>query len=71
MPSPQIESSLRAGAGIFDKLIEQRNQQITAAAAILSRDLLPRATLPAPTRTATPHCRHWPACAGESGPITS
>jgi adenylate cyclase len=34
----QIESSLRAGAGIFDKLIEQRNQQITAAAAILSRD---------------------------------
>src|SRR5207248_9538640 len=34
----QIESRPRAGAGIFDKLIEQRNQQITAAAAILSRD---------------------------------
>ena len=34
----QIESSLRAGARIFEKLIEQRAQQITAAAAILSRD---------------------------------
>jgi adenylate cyclase len=34
----QIESSLRAGAQVFEKLIEQRNLQITAAAAILSRD---------------------------------
>src|SRR5207253_10611747 len=34
----QIQSSLRTGARIFEKLIEQRNQQITAAAAILSRD---------------------------------
>jgi adenylate cyclase len=34
----QIESSLRAGAQVFEKLIEQRNQQITSAAAILSRD---------------------------------
>jgi adenylate cyclase len=34
----QIEASLRAGAQIFKKLIEQRNQQITSAAAILSRD---------------------------------
>ena len=34
----QIESSLRAGAQVFKKLIEQRNQQITNAAAILSRD---------------------------------
>lgn len=34
----QIESSLRAGAHIFEKLIEQRNLQITSAAAILSRD---------------------------------
>ena len=34
----QIESSLRAGAQIFEKLIEQRNQQITSAAAIVSRD---------------------------------
>jgi hypothetical protein len=34
----QIESSLRAGAQIFEKLIEQRNQQITNAAAIVSRD---------------------------------
>ena len=34
----QIESSLRTGARIFEKLIEQRNQQITTAAAILSRD---------------------------------
>ncbi|MEP7014548.1 MAG: adenylate/guanylate cyclase domain-containing protein [Verrucomicrobiota bacterium] len=34
----QIESSLRGGAQIFKKLIEQRNQQITSAAAILSRD---------------------------------
>ena len=34
----QIESSLRTGARIFEKLIEQRNQQITATAAILSRD---------------------------------
>jgi adenylate cyclase len=34
----QIEASLRAGAHIFEKLIEQRNLQITSAAAILSRD---------------------------------
>ena len=34
----QIESSLRAGARIFEKLIEQRNEQIAAAAGILSRD---------------------------------
>ena len=34
----QIESSLRSGAQIFEKLIEQRNQQITNAAAIVSRD---------------------------------
>lgn len=34
----QIEASLRSGAGIFEKLIQQRNQQITTAAAILSRD---------------------------------
>lgn len=29
---------MRTGAQIFEKLIEQRNQQITAAAAVLSRD---------------------------------
>ena len=34
----QIESSLLAGAQIFEKLIKQRNQQITDAAAIVSRD---------------------------------
>jgi len=34
----QIEASLRAGVQIFEKLIEQRNLQITSAAAILSRD---------------------------------
>jgi adenylate cyclase len=34
----QIEASLRAGAHVFEKLIEQRNLQITSAAAILSRD---------------------------------
>jgi adenylate cyclase len=34
----QIEASLRAGAHVFEKLIEQRNLQITGAAAILSRD---------------------------------
>ncbi len=34
----QIESSLRAGAQVFERLIERRNQQITSAAAILSRD---------------------------------
>ena len=34
----QIQSSLRAGARIFEKLIEQRNEQIAAAAGILSRD---------------------------------
>jgi Double sensory domain of two-component sensor kinase len=34
----QIQSSLRASARIFEKLIEQRNQQIRAAAAIVSRD---------------------------------
>jgi adenylate cyclase len=34
----QIESSLRAGAQIFEKLIEQRNLQISSTAAILSRD---------------------------------
>ncbi|HEY0368787.1 MAG TPA: adenylate/guanylate cyclase domain-containing protein [Chthoniobacterales bacterium] len=34
----QIDSNLRNGARIFEKLIEQRNQQITGAAAILSRD---------------------------------
>ena len=34
----QIESSLRAGTQVFKKLIDQRNQQITTAAAILSRD---------------------------------
>jgi adenylate cyclase len=34
----QIEASLRGGAHIFEKLIEQRNLQINSAAAILSRD---------------------------------
>ena len=34
----QIETSLRSGAQVFGRLIEQRNQQITSAAAILSRD---------------------------------
>ncbi|HST30309.1 MAG TPA: adenylate/guanylate cyclase domain-containing protein [Chthoniobacterales bacterium] len=34
----QINSNLRTGAQIFEKLIEQRNQQITSAAGILSRD---------------------------------
>jgi len=34
----EIESRLRAGARIFVKLIEQRNQQIAGAAAIISRD---------------------------------
>jgi adenylate cyclase len=34
----QIDFSLRTGARIFEKLIEQRNQQITGAAGILSRD---------------------------------
>jgi len=34
----QVESSLRAGAQIFEKLIEQRNLQISSTAAILSRD---------------------------------
>ncbi|HKP45984.1 MAG TPA: adenylate/guanylate cyclase domain-containing protein [Pyrinomonadaceae bacterium] len=34
----QIDSSLQAGAQIFEKLIEQRNRQITGAASILSRD---------------------------------
>ncbi|HEY2714086.1 MAG TPA: adenylate/guanylate cyclase domain-containing protein [Chthoniobacterales bacterium] len=34
----EIESRLRAGARIFIKLIEQRNQQIAGAAAIISRD---------------------------------
>jgi adenylate cyclase len=34
----QIESSLTSGAGIFEKLIEERNQQITSAVAVLSRD---------------------------------
>ena len=34
----QIESSLRIGAQIFEKLIEQHNQQVTNAAMILSRD---------------------------------
>ena len=34
----QIDSRLQAGAQVFKKLIEQRNQQITSAAAILSRD---------------------------------
>jgi adenylate cyclase len=34
----QIESRLQAGAQVFEKLIERRNQQITSAAAILSRD---------------------------------
>ena len=34
----QIESRLRAGAQIFERLIEQRNQQIAGAAAIVSRD---------------------------------
>ena len=38
MPWRRFESSLRTGARIFEKLIEQRNQQITTAAAILSRD---------------------------------
>ena len=34
----QIEASLRAGAHIFEKLIEQRNLQITSAAAkVLAR----------------------------------
>ena len=34
----QIDSSLRTGAQIFQKLIEQRSQQISSAAAVLSRD---------------------------------
>src|SRR5204862_5715373 len=34
----QVESSLRTGAQIFEKQIEQRNQQITGMTAILSRD---------------------------------
>ena len=34
----QIDASLRAGAQIFEKLIQQRNLQITSTAAILSRD---------------------------------
>jgi adenylate cyclase len=34
----EIESRLRAGGRIFVKLIEQRNQQIAGAAAIVSRD---------------------------------
>jgi adenylate cyclase len=34
----QIDASLRAGAKIFEKLIQQRNLQITSTAAILSRD---------------------------------
>lgn len=34
----QIESSLRAGAQVFEKLVAARNQQITDAATILSRD---------------------------------
>jgi adenylate cyclase len=34
----QIESRLRAGGRIFVRLIEQRNQQIAGAAAIVSRD---------------------------------
>jgi adenylate cyclase len=34
----QIEASLRAGAQIFEQLIEQRNRQITSTAGILSRD---------------------------------
>ncbi len=34
----QIDERLRAGAAVFKRLIEQRNQQITSAAAILSRD---------------------------------
>ncbi len=34
----QIDSGLRAGARVFKKLIEERNQEITSAAAILSRD---------------------------------
>jgi adenylate cyclase len=34
----EIESSLQAGGQLFEKLIEQRNQQITDAARIVSRD---------------------------------
>jgi adenylate cyclase len=34
----QIDSSLRAGAQIFEKLIEQRNRQLTGTAGVLSRD---------------------------------
>lgn len=34
----QIDNSLRNGARIFEKLIEEDNQRITGAAAILSRD---------------------------------
>ena len=34
----QIEASLRTGVQIFEKLIEQRNRQITSTAEILSRD---------------------------------
>ena len=34
----QIQSSLQSGAKIFEKLIRQRNQQISSAATILSRD---------------------------------
>jgi adenylate cyclase len=34
----QIDFSLKTGARIFEKLIQQRNQEITGTAAILSRD---------------------------------
>ena len=34
----QIDARLRAGAQVFKKLIEERSQQITSTAAILSRD---------------------------------
>jgi adenylate cyclase len=34
----QIDASLTAGAQIFEKLIEQRNRQLTGVAAVLARD---------------------------------
>ncbi|MEO8440844.1 MAG: adenylate/guanylate cyclase domain-containing protein [Spartobacteria bacterium] len=34
----QVDTRLRAGAQVFRKLIEERNQQITSAVSILSRD---------------------------------
>jgi len=55
----QIESSLRAGAQVFEKLIEQRNLQITPLQRFF-RVITPfRKLLPARTRIARPRYRHW------------